>query len=70
MARGDIALWNEEKEKRCKGCVYYTIVEAEPICDYIGQTGTMRPCKPTECKEMGVYEKRRRRKRGETSERP
>ncbi|SBW02432.1 hypothetical protein KL86CLO1_11645 [uncultured Eubacteriales bacterium] len=31
--------------KPCKGCIYSAYASGDIICDYIGATGHMRPCK-------------------------
>lgn len=50
----------EEFKKRiktvCKKCVHW----GGGVCNYLIDTGHQRPCPYTLCKEMGVYERKKR----------
>ena len=58
------------RDTYCKVCIYkvgqvngnsehYTCG-----CDYIGKTGKIRPCAPSECVEQGIFRERRGEKDG------
>lgn len=52
----------ERKLKVCNTCLFGSRFESKYTygiaCEYLWVTGAMRPCKPYECIEKGVYIKR------------
>lgn len=68
----DIKIFKEEDEESarirrdryCKTCVYKVgeLNGNNPHynsgCDYLLKTGHIRPCAPSECVEMGIYEEK------------
>ena len=46
--------------KDCKKCQYGSRNSdgARMTCDYIGDMGYRRPCKPGDCREVGVFKSR------------
>ena len=68
MARNLKAYATETAEERsirqktvCKKCIYRTReTTLDNACNYITDTGRMRPCAPNECVEKGVFKAGRR----------
>lgn len=62
----------KERGSYCAGCIYYKGVNAySKTCDYLLDTGIIRPCPPGEgCTVRTAYKKRtwKRRKKKEGSE--
>ena len=58
------------RDTYCKVCVYkvgQVNGNAEHYtcgCDYIGKTGKIRPCAPSECVKQGIFRERRGEKDG------
>ena len=59
---------NAIKIKDCSKCIYFTNGQNphSSYCNYLGEKGKRRPCRPGECREKGVFKaKAKRRKKVE-----
>jgi len=49
----------KRRETVCLKCKYFSTALKQQLgsatCDYIFDTGHMRPCSPVDCKKMGVF---------------
>ena len=48
---------NAIKTKDCSKCIYFANEQNihSSHCNYLGEKGKRRPCRPGECKEKGVF---------------
>ena len=53
--------------KNCKGCVHLANLGSTyySCCNYLLDTGRRRPCRADQCREMGVYQSRSKKRRKE-----
>lgn len=66
----------EHLDKECRYCIYHggnqtgneKVSARNLYCNYLEITGHMRPCLGSECREMGVFIREKKKKKGEKSQ--
>ncbi len=56
---------NAIKTKDCSKCIYFANEQNihSSHCNYLGEKGKRRPCRPGECKEKGVFKAKAKRRK-------
>ena len=64
IARGGTRIdgLDQIKKVQCAECEYSGTAGSAITCDYVIITGSVRPCTITECKDAGIYRKRKTEK--------